>query len=151
MGKSVWDLFPEAVGTKAYHKCQQAMAERAPLNFEAFFPALNKWYENDVHPTKEGLSVYWRDITERKRAEEQLRRNEAYLAEAQTLSHTGSGAWNPSTGEVFWSEETYRIYGFDSGAVKPSPELFFQIVHPEDRPFLEHSFDRVLQEKSEYD
>src|SRR5204862_4019803 len=44
-----------------------------------------------------------------------------------------------------------RIYRFDSGAVKPSPELFFEIVHPEDRPFLEHSFDRVLREKSEYD
>lgn len=74
-----------------------------------------------------------KEIAERKRAQEELRRSEAYLAEGQRLSHTGSGAWNVSTAEVFWSEETYRICGFEPGTVKPSYEVLFELVHPEER------------------
>src|SRR5260370_30872296 len=59
--------------------------------------------------------------SERKRAEEALRRSEAYLAKAQRLSHTGSYGWNISTGEVYWSEETYRIYGYYR-TIKPTLE-----------------------------
>ncbi len=63
--------------------------------------------------------------------EEKLQRSEAYLAEAQKLSHTGSFGWKPSTGEIIWSEETFRIFQFDR-AMKSSVELVFQRVHPED-------------------
>src|ERR1700679_4003774 len=70
--------------------------------------------------------------TERKRAEEALRRSEAYLAEAQTLSHTGSFGWNVSSGEIYWSEETYKIFGLDRN-VKPTMEFVMQRIHPGDR------------------
>lgn len=61
------------------------------------------------------------DIAERKRAEEELRRSEAYLAEAQRLSHTGTFGWMVSSGEIFWSNETFRIFEYDR-ATKPSVE-----------------------------
>src|SRR3984893_14043679 len=69
--------------------------------------------------------------SERRRAEEALRRSEAYLAQAQTLSHTGSFGWNPATGEIYWSAETFRIFEYDR-AITPTVELFDQRVHPED-------------------
>ena len=56
---------------------------------------------------------YMRDITERKRAEEELRRSEAFLAEAQRLSRVGSFSWRVATDEIMWSEEAYRIFEFD--------------------------------------
>lgn len=68
---------------------------------------------------------------ERARGEEALRRSEAYLAEAQKLSHTGSLGWNVSTGELIWSDETFHILGYDK-ALRPSVELVLQRVHPED-------------------
>src|ERR1700738_2576637 len=68
--------------------------------------------------------------TERKRAEESLRQSETYLAEAQRLSHTGSFGWNFSGGEIYWSEETYKIFEYDR-AVKPTLELVFGRIHPE--------------------
>jgi transcriptional regulator with GAF, ATPase, and Fis domain/HAMP domain-containing protein len=60
-----------------------------------------------------------------------LRRKEAYLAEAQRLTHTGSWAWDVATRQVFWSEETYRIFGFESG-IPVTSEMFLQRIHPED-------------------
>jgi PAS domain S-box-containing protein len=77
------------------------------------------------------------DITERKLAEEAIRRSEAYLAEAQRLSHTGSWAWNVRTGALFWSEEIFRIYGYDPQETGPTWEQFLERVHPEDRAQIE--------------
>jgi len=71
------------------------------------------------------------DIEERHRAEDALRRSEAYLAEAQRLSKTGSFGWSVSTGEIRWSEETFRIFQYDR-TTKPTVELILQRVHPED-------------------
>ena len=78
-----------------------------------------------------------RDITERKLAENELRRSEAYLAEAQRLSHSGSWGFTVSTGEIFWSQETFRIFGLDPAKTQPTREKFYQSLHPADRPVLE--------------
>ena len=70
---------------------------------------------------------------ERQQAERELRRSEAFLAEAQRLSHTGSWGWILSTGKVTWSEEQYRLLGFQPGAAEPAVDSFMTAVHEEDR------------------
>jgi PAS domain S-box-containing protein len=72
-----------------------------------------------------------RDSTERKRAQEKLRRSEAYLSEAQRLSHTGTFAWRPSNGEIYWTEETFRIFEYDP-SITPTLELITRRVYPDD-------------------
>jgi hypothetical protein len=71
------------------------------------------------------------DVTEKEHLTEELRRREAHLAEAQRLSHTGSFGRRVSTGEIFFSEETFQIFQFDR-TTKPTLELALQRVHPED-------------------
>jgi PAS domain S-box-containing protein len=73
------------------------------------------------------------DITEQRRAEESLRESESYLAEAQKLSHTGSWAWSPKNDIRYWSEECYRVLGFDPRDGLPRFEEFFQRIHPDDQ------------------
>jgi PAS domain S-box-containing protein len=90
------------------------------------------------------------DIEDRKQAEDALRRSEAYLAEAQRLSHTGSFGWNTSTGEIFWSEETYRITGFDR-SIRPALDLVFQRVHPDDLALVRQTLDRTAQKGTHLD
>jgi PAS domain S-box-containing protein len=83
------------------------------------------------------------DVTEHELLTQELRRREAYLAEAQRLSHTGSFGWSPGSGEVVWSDETYSIFGYDR-AVKPTIDLLVQRIHPEDRP----DFLKVIESAS---
>jgi len=91
------------------------------------------------------------DITQRKRAEEALRRIQAtYLAEAQKLSGTGSFGWNVVTGELFWSEETFRIFEHDP-TLQPSVEAVIRLVHPDDAALVQHVIDRAAREKQGFD
>jgi PAS domain S-box-containing protein len=92
------------------------------------------------------------DVTERKRAEETLRRSEGYLAEAQRLSHTGSWASAPgAVGEIrYWSEECYRVLGFDPQGGQPRVETVFQRIHPEDQARTIGELERAGREKAEF-
>jgi PAS domain S-box-containing protein len=98
----------------------------------------------------QGFAGVIQDITERKRAQDELRRSEAYLAEAQKLSRTGSWGWNVSSGELYWSPETFHIFGVNPRDVKPSHQLFLEFVHPDDREYVERTFETAAREKSEF-
>jgi formate hydrogenlyase transcriptional activator len=92
------------------------------------------------------------DVTAIKQAEQTLRESEAYLAEAQRLSHTGSWAWIPATGDIrYWSEECYRVLGFDPHGRKPRFETFFQRIHPDDQAKVRETAETGGREKAEFE
>lgn len=90
-----------------------------------------------------------RDIAARNGDADELRRKEAFLAEGQRLSKTGSYGWKVATGELFWSEETYRIYQYDP-SIKPIIPMVYQRVHPEDLNAMEQVCKRASQEGKDY-
>jgi PAS domain S-box-containing protein len=87
---------------------------------------------------------------ERKQAQESLRQSEAYLAEGQRLSCTGSFGWNFASGEIYWSEETHKIFGYDQ-AVKPTLEFVFRRIHPDDRDLVQQTIDRASEARGNLD
>jgi len=92
------------------------------------------------------------DVTAAKQVEEALRRSESYLAEAQRLTHTGSGAWSVPGGDALYlSEEWYRIYGFDPKEGLSAWKDRVQRMHPEDRAKVRETKDRAISEKSDYE
>jgi len=89
---------------------------------------------------------------QRKLAERARRESEAYLAEAQRLSHTGSWAWAPATGEIrYWSEETYRVLGFDPEPGPPRFETFFGRLCLEDQDRVRELFGNAVREKADFE
>ncbi len=114
------------------------------------------WYHTRAHPLRDetGRIIRWyalvTDIDERKRAEHKLRRSEAYLAEAQRLSHTGSFGWTIPSGEIYWSRETFRIFECEP-TTKVTLELILQRTHPEDRSTVQQLIERATSEKRDLD
>src|SRR5208337_1085315 len=115
-----------------------------------------RWHQVRAQPLRDrqgriiqwyGLSV---DIEERKQAEDRLRRSEAYLAEAQRLSHTGSFGWTPSTGELHWSDETFRILEYDP-SIKPTIERVLQRIHPNDLAMVRQALDETSRGEKHFD
>jgi PAS domain S-box-containing protein len=93
----------------------------------------------------------YRDITGRKQAEERLRRSEAYLAEGQRLSHTGSWARSVSTGELYWSRESFLIFGLDPAGPSPTLETLLRRVHPEDRDLVRDTLENSKARRSDFE
>ena len=148
---------------------QVAFAAGEPLEIELRHRRADgkyRWFLVRAVPLRDDMGhiVKWYathfDIEERKQAEEKLRRSEAYLAEAQRLTHTGSWAMNVATGEptnvatgepTHSSEEDLRLYGFDPERGVPSFEELLQRVHPEDRDSAVETWDRAVAEREDFE
>jgi PAS domain S-box-containing protein len=122
-----------------------------PYDFEARirrFDGVYRWFQVRGLPVRDadGRILRWcsllTDIDERKRAEDALKRSEAFLAEAQRLSRIGSLSWRVETGEITWSEELYRIFGFERD-VPVTLDLIATRVHPEDIPLLNDMVEKA--------
>lgn len=101
----------------------------------------------EIQLTNDALQA---ESRERIEIEDRLRRSEAYLAEAQRLTHTGSFGWDFQSGELRWSEETFRIFEYDT-KTQPTLEVILQKTHPEDIPFVKESIERATREQKDFD
>ena len=106
LGQNMWEMFPEAVGTTIYEKYHKAMREHETVEFETYFTFSDEWIEAHAYPSEEGLAIYYRDITGRKRAEEQLRYHASLLenihdAVIATDEHLVVTAWNKGAEQMY--------------------------------------------------
>lgn len=130
----------------------RVVASGRTTRFEQYSPTFNRWFEVAVSRVGDEslhqVAVLFRDISERKRAEEALQLHHSWLTMAMRAMNAGWGSWNLLTGETQWSEEAKRIIGFQGDEEARTAEGWLKRIHPEDRPRLEaHSAQAAAEHK----
>jgi signal transduction histidine kinase len=137
----LFECFVRVVETGQQASCEASVAAKSG----------SRWWQNLVSKLDDGVAVWFSEITERKRAEEEHRRSQAYLADGERLSHTGSWAWDVASREIsFWSLGHFRIVGLDP-ATPPTLARLRALVHPDDLASSEQTFARALRERVGFD
>ena len=159
LGKTRWEvpyLEPDAEGWRTHRETLDAHLPFRDFELARPAPDGGKRYVSvsglplfDKTGRFLGYRGVGRHITDRKRVEEALRHSEHYLAEAQKLSHTGTIVFG-ATGPVYWSEESYRIWGLDPQQGLPDLETALQRIHPEDRSKVSKEVFEALHQKETY-
>jgi PAS domain S-box-containing protein len=134
-GRVIWERLPQLIGTLNETVLRRARAEQRPISFEAPSPVTNIWVQVNVAPSLDGVSVYWRDISERVRSEQTLRASEEHLRLAQEAAGIATWEWDLATGRAHWSPQMFRLIDRDPAEAHDADHyaLLRRAVHPDDR------------------
>ncbi len=151
IGRHIWTEFPEGLGQPFHQAYELAMAEQRQLQIEAFYPPYQRWFENRIYPSADGLTIYFIDITERRQAEQQWLQHERMLAQVQQVAHIGSWEWDMAGDQVSWSAELYRIYGVAREQHAATFEAYLALVHPLDRERVRQTIEQAGRDRQPFE
>ncbi len=153
LGGAPLELWPELVGGELERAARQAM-ELGRSSIVEYETDDGEWLEARFYPTTVGLSVYFRNIDQRKHKElerdelfEALRANQAMLERSQELAHLGSWELDLQSGRLTWSDEVYRIFGLQPQEFGATYEAFLERMHPDDRQAVDAAYSGSLREE----
>jgi PAS domain S-box-containing protein len=128
VGKHIWTEFPEGIDQpfyKAYHK---ALAEQQYIQLEEYYSPYDRWFVNHIYPSPDGLSIYFRDVTERKKQEERMRINEVRLNKAQEMGKLGYWELSKHSNKIWGSKKTLEIFGLPPGTAEIPVEKIESLI-----------------------
>jgi len=149
LGRSSWDVFPSLIETQSYRLCQQAMVHQEPIEYEEFYPEFDKWFSIRLYPSLQGLSTYFRDITEQRRAEATLRQTEERLSLILRATNDVIYDYNLQTGNTWWNSAYYEHFGKRPPDIQDLWQWWADRIHPEDRDAIVASLRSGLKGTSD--
>jgi diguanylate cyclase (GGDEF)-like protein/PAS domain S-box-containing protein len=133
LGKVLWEAFPDLIGTRFETQYRQAMAQHRPAAFEELYVPFNAWKELRIFPSREGLAVYFTDISERKRLQEIERQNaERFRLVANTTTDI-IWDWDLAQDRVWWNEGMRNAFGYTADQIDDGIETWARRIHPDER------------------
>lgn len=154
LGRNIWEILPDAVGTEFYKLAHIAMEERRARHGEFFHEPWGRWLDTRIYPTKTGIVVFGADVTERREQESlaqerelKLQENEALLRLAIEAADAGTFDYYPQTGELRWSERCKELFGLPLGG-EVTYEDYVAAVHPDDRHIVHETAAAARQRGS---
>jgi PAS domain S-box-containing protein len=153
LGRTMMEAYPGIEKTEMFKHLKRCMEKRVSHRMENEFiypDGTRSWFELSFEPVAEGIFILSIDITERKQADETLKRSEASLAEAQRVAHIGSWELDLVSDTLTWSDEVYRIFGLEPQQFGATYEAFLDIIHPDDREMVNKAYTNSLENETPY-
>tara|TARA_R110002020_G_scaffold466202_1_gene688471 strand:+ start:33056 stop:37795 length:4740 start_codon:yes stop_codon:yes gene_type:complete len=144
LGRVLWESYPDAVELKFHTAYKKAMESGETVHFDEFYPTTKQWFEVSAYPSSNGLSVYFKDVSIRKVAEEQVRiSNERFETIAQA---TNDAVWdyNVEADTLFWGRGFTTLFGIDGTKENPTFEKWMGQMHPQDRSTIAENLQQAL-------
>jgi PAS domain S-box-containing protein len=140
LGQNLWAAFPEALEQPFYADTQRAIAEQRSVAKVHFYPPFQRWFENRIYPSEDGVTFYFTDVTERQQAEQERLKAEKLRTELQLLEETLesilAGYWdiNFAQGTNYMSPRLKRMFGYTDADLPTEPDTWQRLIFPEDLP-----------------
>ncbi|MBW4672475.1 MAG: GAF domain-containing protein [Desmonostoc geniculatum HA4340-LM1] len=150
LGKSIWTVFQKIIGTTFEKQYRKAVLEQVSVEFEEFFVPLNRWFQVHAYPGKDGLSVYFQDITERRRTVEALQESEQRWQLALQGNNDGIWDWNLKTNEVFFSTRWKEMLGYEDHEICNCWHEWTKRIHPDERDLVVQTFQDHFAKKTPF-
>lgn len=154
IGKVIWEVFPDVVGEPFYYALLEAKQTKQSQRLELHYSKTDRWFEDLIYPSDDGMSVYYHDITEKKKAEQKLlaseqelkRSNERFLLVAKA-TNDAVWDWDMHSNTIWGNESFCNIFGLEPDTVI-SFEAFIERLHPDDKEQVLANFQHALKTKS---
>lgn len=144
LGKKLWDVFADHVGLKSYHEYNKAMNYLEVVHFEDHYPENNSWLEVSAYPSKTGLSVFFKDITERKLQEKIIRESNERFEKVTEATNDAVWDFDVVNNQLFWGKGFENQFGFNLKKTTPTLDFLVSRIHPEDRPHVAAKIEKYM-------
>ncbi len=132
LGKSLWDPYRDAVDTDFFKFYQKALDSNEAQHFEGYYPTLNQWFEVSAYPSEGGLSVFFKNVSQRKEAEEKLRLSNERFTKVAEATNDAIYDWDIKKNKLFWGEGFKKMFGLPSGNIPFEKNIWKRHIHPDD-------------------
>lgn len=145
VGKNLWEVFPEGLSMQSFEKYHYALSEMVTVNFEDYYESLGKWIEASAYPSEQGLTVYFKDVTERNKAREAIHQSNDRFKKVSEATNDAIWDWDVINDTLFWGEGFKTLFGHEMRENQSSTFLWSKYIHPDDLDDVLASLFDVLE------
>ncbi len=145
IGKHLWSEFRDLIGGRFHHACERAAREMLPVEVEDHSPHRDRWLESRIYPSPDGVTIFFRDVTERRRAEERLRRETLQAQLAAQTAKLGYWEWDVVTRTPYYSPEWKAQLGYSDDEINNRLEEWLGRIHPHDVERVRQYFEAYVR------
>ncbi|WP_264565247.1 PAS domain S-box protein [Flavobacterium sp. N3904] len=140
VGKNLWEMFSDSIDSESYRKYHEAVATNQVVHFEDYYLALNKWYEISAYPSENGLSAYFKDVTENKKAKEIIKKSNERFEYVTKATFDAIWDWDLTDNKFYWGDGFEKIFGYNLTELKDDSDAWMKNIHPDDLEKITQSY-----------
>ncbi|WP_373523594.1 PAS domain S-box protein [Aquiflexum sp.] len=148
LGKNIWETHPDVIDSEFYRQYHKAMLTGETINFEENYATLDLWVEVTVYPSENGLSIYFKDISYRKKTDILLLKANERFEKVTQATNDAIWDWNISENTLFWGEGFKTLFGYDVENITPTLDSWIKNIYPSDIERVEKSVYEAIKNKN---